>query len=61
MARTAASATEFELGLPRTDDDQVLEHPVGRHAERAERLHGGDAHFLGCLGILGQALRGVPR
>ena len=60
MARTAASATEFELGLPRTDDDQLLEHPVGRDLERADRLHGGDPHLFGRLGILGEAFELAP-
>ena len=66
MARTAASATGFELGLPRTDDDQLLEDPVGRDPERADRLDGGHPHVLGRLGVLGEALEGpavppVPR
>ena len=56
MARTAASATGFELGLPRTDDDQLLEDPVGRDAKRADRLDGGHPHLFGRLGVLGEPL-----
>ncbi len=54
LARTAASATEFELGLASNRGDQPVEDPVGRHLERAQRLHGGDPYLLGGLGILGQ-------
>ncbi len=56
MARTAASATEFELGLPSDRRDQLVEDPVGRDRERAERLDRGDPDFLGRLGILGERL-----
>ena len=56
MARTAASATGFELGLPRTDGDQLLEDPVGRDPDKPIASTAATRALLGRLGVLGESL-----
>ena len=56
MARTAASATGSELGLPRTAATNCSGTRLGVMAERADRLDGGHPCLDGQPGVLGEPL-----